>query len=65
MLYEVITIFWELDMPGLAADERAAIYDSVNDTIARLHGFDYAALGLGDFGKPGNYIARQIARWTK
>jgi aminoglycoside phosphotransferase (APT) family kinase protein len=57
-------IFWELDLPGLAPDERTAIYDSVNDTIAKLHSFDYAALGLQDFGKPGNYFARQISRWS-
>jgi aminoglycoside phosphotransferase (APT) family kinase protein len=57
-------IFWELDLPGLAPDERAAIYDSASDTIARLHSFDYAAMGLEDFGKPGNYFARQISRWS-
>ena len=57
-------IFWDLDLPGLESDERAAIYDSVNDTIAKLHGFDYGALGLEDFGKPGNYFARQISRWS-
>jgi aminoglycoside phosphotransferase (APT) family kinase protein len=57
-------IFWELDLPGLGPDERAAIYDSVNETIANLHSFDYVALGLDDFGKPGNYFARQISRWS-
>ena len=57
-------IFWELDLPELDPGERAAIYDSVNDTIAKLHGFDYHALGLDDYGKPGNYFARQISRWS-
>lgn len=57
-------IFWELDLPGLEPDERAAIYDSVNVTIATLHNYDYEALGLGEFGKPGNYFARQISRWS-
>jgi len=57
-------IFWELDLPGVEPDERAAIYDSVNDTIATLHSFDYESLGLGEFGKPGNYFARQISRWS-
>jgi len=57
-------IFWELDLPGVEPDERAAIYDSVNDTIAKLHSFDYESLGLGEFGKPGNYFARQISRWS-
>lgn len=58
-------IFWELDLPGLEASERSLIYDDVNRTIARLHNFDFEALGLGDYGKPGNYFSRQISRWTK
>ncbi len=57
-------IFWELDLPDSDPEERAAIYDSANATIARLHGFDYRALGLDDFGKPGNYFERQISRWS-
>ncbi|GMR17465.1 MAG: phosphotransferase [Gammaproteobacteria bacterium] len=58
-------IFWELDLPGLEPGERAAIYDDVNATIARLHALNYKDLGLADFGKPGNYFARQISRWSK
>jgi aminoglycoside phosphotransferase (APT) family kinase protein len=58
-------IFWDLDLPGLDRDERRAIYDDANRTIARLHSFDVGKLGLADFGKPGNYFARQISRWTK
>ena len=58
-------IFWELDLPGMDPAARAALYDNVNETLARLHSFDYAALGLDDYGKPGNYFARQIARWTR
>ncbi|MBT8067462.1 MAG: phosphotransferase family protein [Gammaproteobacteria bacterium] len=57
-------IFWDLDLPGLEVDERAAIYDNVNETIARLHNIDYAAIGLEDYGKPGNYFSRQISRWS-
>jgi aminoglycoside phosphotransferase (APT) family kinase protein len=57
-------IFWDLDLPGLDVAERAAIYDNVNETIARLHTIDYAAIGLGDYGKPGNYFSRQISRWS-
>jgi len=57
-------IFWDLDLPGLEPAERTAIYDNVNETIARLHNLDYAAIGLGDYGKPGNYFARQISRWS-
>ncbi len=58
-------IFWDGTLPGLEPKERGAIYDAMNETIARLHSFDYQAIGLGDYGKPGNYIARQIARWSK
>lgn len=57
-------IFWELDLPSCDPDERAAIYEQVNLTIAQLHNFDYTKLGLDDFGKPGNYFARQISRWS-
>jgi len=57
-------IFWDLDLPGLQPSERGAIYDNVNETIAALHNYDYRALGLEDFGKPGNYFARQISRWS-
>ena len=56
--------FWDPRMPNLAPSERAAIYDSANETLARLHSVDYAAIGLGDYGRPGNYFARQIARWS-
>ena len=58
-------IFWELDLPGLDPDERCAIYDNVNDTIARLHSIDYQGIGLADYGVPGNYFERQISRWTR
>jgi aminoglycoside phosphotransferase (APT) family kinase protein len=58
-------IFWDPMLPGMERNERGAIYDSMNEVIARLHLADFNALGLGDFGKPGNYVARQIARWTQ
>jgi len=58
-------IFWELDLPGLEREERAAIYDNVNETIARLHTTDIHAVGLDDYGVPGNYFERQISRWGK
>ena len=57
-------IFWDPDLPNANPNGRAALYDNVNETLAKLHSFDYEALGLGDFGKPGNYFARQISRWT-
>jgi aminoglycoside phosphotransferase (APT) family kinase protein len=58
-------IFWEPLLPALEPRERTAIYDAMNETLARLHTVDYEALGLADFGKPGNYFARQIGRWSK
>jgi len=58
-------IFWELDLPDCDPDERRAIYDNVNQTIADLHNFDYEEIGLADFGRPGNYFERQISRWSK
>lgn len=58
-------VLWDQSLPGMSADERAAIYDEQNRVIAQLHTVDYAAIGLGDYGKPGNYFARQIERWTR
>jgi len=58
-------IFWELDLPGLEREERAAIYDNVNETIAKLHTTDHRAAGLDDFGVPGNYFERQVSRWSR
>lgn len=58
-------IFLDCSMPDLGREERAEVYDSVNATLARLHRIDPAAIGLEDFGRAGNYFARQIARWTK
>lgn len=58
-------IFRNPTLPGVAPAERAAIYDAMNDVLARLHTVDHAAIGLGDYGRPGNYFARQIGRWTK
>jgi aminoglycoside phosphotransferase (APT) family kinase protein len=58
-------VFWDLKLPGLAPTERRAIYEAQTDTLAALHAFDPAAIGLSDYGKPGNYFARQVGRWTK
>jgi aminoglycoside phosphotransferase (APT) family kinase protein len=58
-------IFWDCRMPDLSREERAAIYDSANAVLARLHTLDYAGLGLGDFGRPGNYFTRQMSRWSQ
>lgn len=58
-------VIWEGTIPGSNKQERRAIYDAMNETLARLHSFDYEKIGLGDYGKPGAYVARQISRWTK
>jgi aminoglycoside phosphotransferase (APT) family kinase protein len=58
-------VLWEQSLPGMSPTERAAIYDEMNRVIALLHTVDYEAIGLGTYGKPGNYFARQIDRWTK
>ncbi|MDO9607674.1 MAG: phosphotransferase [Brevundimonas sp.] len=58
-------IFWDLKLPGLAPTERRAVYEAQTDALARLHAFDPDAIGLSDYGKAGNYFARQVGRWTK
>jgi aminoglycoside phosphotransferase (APT) family kinase protein len=58
-------VIWDPQVPGVAKEERAALFDAMNSTIARLHTVDFAAIGLADYGKPGNYFARQIDRWSR
>jgi aminoglycoside phosphotransferase (APT) family kinase protein len=58
-------VLWDGRLPDCSVEERRAIYDELNRVIAALHSVDYEAVGLGDFGRPGNYIERQINRWTK
>jgi aminoglycoside phosphotransferase (APT) family kinase protein len=58
-------VFWNPEMPGSNAAERTAVYDAMNGTIARLHSFDPAKIGLADYGRGENYVARQVDRWSK
>jgi aminoglycoside phosphotransferase (APT) family kinase protein len=59
-------IFWDQRLPEIANPaERGAMFDSMNAVIAALHNVDYGVVGLGDFGRPGNYMSRQIARWSR
>jgi aminoglycoside phosphotransferase (APT) family kinase protein len=58
-------VLWDQTLPGMANAERNAIYDEMNRVIAALHKVDYQAIGLTDYGRPGNYFARQIGRWSK
>ena len=58
-------IFTDRLLGGCTPDERAAIYDDMNRVLAGLHGLDHRALGLEDFGKPDQYVARQVSRWGR
>lgn len=58
-------IFWDPALPEVTKQERAAIYDGMNDVLARLHSVDPESAGLADFGRSGNYFARQIRRWSE
>ncbi len=58
-------ILIDASMPDQSREERTAIFDSMNDVLARLHKVDPAKVGLGDYGRHGQYIARQVARWSK
>ena len=58
-------VLWDQSLPGMTHDERGAIYTEMNRVIAALHQVDVAAVGLADYGRPGNYFTRQIGRWSK
>lgn len=58
-------IFWNSAFPEVPDAERPAYFDAMNATLAALHMIDPEAAGLGDYGKPGNYFARQIGRWSR
>jgi len=58
-------VFWDATFPDVGRDERPAYFDAMNATIAQLHRIDYQAISLADYGRPGNYFARQIARWSR
>jgi aminoglycoside phosphotransferase (APT) family kinase protein len=58
-------LFWDAALPEVMPTDRRAIYAEMTRVIAALHAVDYTAVGLGDYGKPGHYIERQVARWTQ
>jgi aminoglycoside phosphotransferase (APT) family kinase protein len=58
-------VFDDCTLPGVSWTDRRAMYESMMRTLAALHNVDFAAVGLGDFGKLGNYFARQINRWSR
>ena len=65
MDYVAGRVLWEPSLPDMPRDQRGAYFDELNRVIALLHSLDFASIGLADYGKPGNYIERQINRWTK
>jgi aminoglycoside phosphotransferase (APT) family kinase protein len=58
-------VYAKYELPGCTPQERHAMYESMGDTLAALHAVDPAAVGLADFGRPGNYFERQVARWSR
>jgi aminoglycoside phosphotransferase (APT) family kinase protein len=58
-------VFRQPHLPGVSPEDRATMYEDMADVLARLHRVDVAAAGLSDYGKPGNYYVRQIARWSQ
>ncbi|MBI1394886.1 MAG: phosphotransferase [Betaproteobacteria bacterium] len=58
-------VLWDPSLPGMSAPGRRAIFDELNRVMAALHCIDHQAVGLGDYGRPGSYLERQIGRWTK
>jgi aminoglycoside phosphotransferase (APT) family kinase protein len=58
-------VFWVPALPDSTPAERSALYETMNETFARLHAFDPAAIGLADFGRPDGYVARQVKRWSE
>ena len=58
-------LFWDPMIPSVTNKDRTEIYQNKNKTLAKLHNVDYKKFGLQDYGKPGNYVARQVSRWSK
>ena len=65
MSYQPGRIFWDPTLPDLDARERRAVYSEMNRVLAALHDIDIGAVGLEDFGRPGNYFERQVSRWSR
>jgi aminoglycoside phosphotransferase (APT) family kinase protein len=65
MEFKAGRVFWDLLLPDQDPVERAALWDSANDALARLHSIDPQAVGLADFGAGGNYFERQFSRWSE
>ncbi len=58
-------VLWDPTLPEATLAERSQIYNEMNRVLAELHSVDVNAVGLSDYGRPGNYFSRQISRWSK
>jgi aminoglycoside phosphotransferase (APT) family kinase protein len=58
-------IIWDATFPDVSRADRPLYFDAMNAVLANLHMLDYTAIGLADYGRPGNYFARQISRWSQ
>ncbi len=58
-------VLWDQSLPGMQPAERSAVYDEMNRVLAALHSVEVKAVGLQNFGRPGNYFGRQIKRWSQ
>lgn len=65
MSYEPGRIFWDAALPDLSREQRAPIIEEMIRVLAKLHDVNVDTMGLGDYGKPGNYFERQLGRWSK
>lgn len=65
MSFETGRSFWDAALPELAREQRTAYYQEIIRVMAAMHNLDLDAIGLADYGRPGNYFERQIATWTK
>lgn len=65
MSYEPGRIFWDPSLPELDKDQRGPLFEELIRILAAMHDVDVNAVGLGDYGRPGNYFERQLGRWTK
>jgi aminoglycoside phosphotransferase (APT) family kinase protein len=58
-------VFWDPMIPSISKEDRIKVYQNKNKTLAALHSVDYKKIGLENYGKPNNYVARQIDRWSR
>ncbi len=65
MDYVAGEIHWNVQLPGMEPEKQAAIYDELARVLATLHQVDFDAVGLGNYGKRENYVARQVDRWSR